>query len=97
MELEASKRDVKEREKEISSNLERIRRLEADKDRLQEEVNRALMIAAHTAELLHAPCTPCKHLAKFLAIQSHIIIYSSLTDCFNAGGRCAVVDGLNWC
>lgn len=37
-ELEASKREVKEREKEISSLRERNRRLEADKETLEEEV-----------------------------------------------------------
>lgn len=38
-ELEASKREVKEREKDISSLRERNRRLEADKERLEDEVH----------------------------------------------------------
>ena len=54
MELQASKREVREREKEISSNLERIRRLEADKDKLEEEVHRNLVLAVEATSLCSA-------------------------------------------
>lgn len=52
VELQASKREVREREKEISSNLERIRRLEADKDKLEDEVYLVKMaLAVETTSL----------------------------------------------
>lgn len=48
---------MKERDKEISSNLERIRRLEADKDRLEEEVKRLTYIPLSRRPLyLYAKC-----------------------------------------
>ena len=40
VELEAVKREVKERERKLSSQSEQLYRLEADKDRLEEEVRR---------------------------------------------------------
>ena len=58
MELGVSQRDIKEREKEISSNLERIRRLEADKDKLQEEVYIKKMSNC-VYEIIECPLTHC--------------------------------------